>query len=218
MDVNGRTWPWSPAVLQGKATRALGQGSPCVGLLKIARPFFISGVLLFLRLVSVSFPAQGGEWGGLLFWQSSRKSCQRLTDHRSTDHRLKTLHGNRLHRRCNDVRVLSLALRGVLEDPKINCQSIAFLCNPCSFPPAKLSPAPNSLPSPQALRTFPLLQALLCASLSPSHPSHPLPGLLSSSQKDPIQLVSKGYMSTPIRHQSNKQIPKQAASEDESTL
>lgn len=103
------------------------------------------------------------------------------------------------------MRVLSPALRAVLEDPKIKCQSTAFLCKHCSFSSAKLSPAPNSLPGLQALGTFPLLQAVLCASLSPSHP---FPGLLSSSQKDLIQLVSKGCMSTPIRQQSIKQITK----------
>lgn len=57
-------------------------------LLQDRQASFLSDALLFLQLVSISFPVQGGELGGLLFWQSSRKSCQRLTDHRSTDFRL----------------------------------------------------------------------------------------------------------------------------------
>lgn len=150
----------------------MGHENPGIGLHRIARPVLISDALLFLQLVSVSFPAQRGEWGGLRFWQSSKKSCQRLTDHRLTDHRLNDAARQLSATGGVNVRVLSLGLRGVLEDPKINCQSTAFLCNHCSSTPAKLGPAPNSLPGPQALRTFPLLQArALCKPLSlPSLP------------------------------------------------
>lgn len=213
-----------PGALRGKATGALGQGKSRISLCRIARPVLLSDVSWSLRLVSVFSPAQRGEWGGLLFWQSSRKSCQwltdhRLTDHRLTDHRMNDAEWQVCHGRCDNVRVLSLALRGVLENPKKNCQSTAFLCNHCSFAPARLSPAPNSLTSPWELRTFipPFTNCALPKPLS-LPPLPPLAGLPSSSQKDAIQLVSKGYTSTHIRHQSIKQIPRHAASKDWSTL